>query len=367
MADLHVVRAGRGLVAGSSGRGLRLVDVSGARAPGWRILLRAMIKLGWIALSLGIFFGLRWLLDRAGRTGWPDGPGLSMGGAGRPLAFLGGMAFFAIGLRTRSLRPLHDVLSGVTWGIRERVDPPSDLEPATATRRARPAASADAGSSGVGERVGTNRLEGELGRGGMGAVYAAWDEVLHRPVAVKLITEARNASPDFLDRFEREARLAAQVRHENVAQVFGVGQDRHRPYMVLERLHGRTLQQLVEERGPLPVGEAWSYIGQAAAGLRAADRLGIVHRDIKPSNLMLTDDGVIKVLDFGISKLVVDDEPATEAYLVTEAERLRSDPAWRDCASDPHGVAAGDAALHVARAGRRPSAGLPQRHLLRSA
>ena len=248
----------------------------------------------------------------------------------RLLAFLGGVAFFAIGLGTRLRRPLYDILSGVTWGVREQVDRPSGLEPTTTIgpRRARPGAAA--GSAGAGERVGTNRLEGELGRGGMGAVYAAWDEVLDRPVAIKLITEARDASPEFLDRFEQEARLAAQVRHENVAQVFGVGQDRNRPYMVLERLHGRTLQQLVEERGPLPVAEAWSYIGQAAAGLRAADRLGIVHRDIKPSNLMLTDDGVIKVLDFGISKLVVDEDPPTEADLAAEADRLRSDPAWRD-------------------------------------
>ncbi len=301
-------------------RGLRLVDVSGARASRLRILLRAMLKLGWVAAAVAVYFGIRGLLDRAGLTGWPW----------RVPAFLAGLAVLASSVRTRSRRPVHDVLTGVTWGIRERVDRPTGLDSATTIRPVRARSETVGAATGAGERVGPNRIERELGRGGMGAVYAAWDEVLDRPVAVKLITEARDASPDFLDRFEKEARLAAQVRHENVAQVFGVGQDRHRPYMVLELLHGRTLQQRVEERGPLPVGEAWSYIGQAAAGLGAANRLGIVHRDIKPSNLMLTDDGVIKVLDFGISKLVVEDDPPTDADLAAEADRIRSDPAWLD-------------------------------------
>ena len=183
-------------------------------------------------------------------------------------------------------------------------------------------------------RIGPIRLERELGRGGMGAVYAAWDEVLQRPVAVKLITEARDASPEMLLRFEQEARLAAQVRHANVAQVFSVGHDGRRAFMVLELLRGRTLDHLIEERGSIPLGEAWSHITQAATGLQAANRLGIVHRDVKPSNLMLTDDGVVKILDFGISKLIVDEgraaEDQAEVDLAAEVDRLRSEPDWRD-------------------------------------
>jgi len=269
-----------GWTPGRRARGLRLVDVSGTRAHRGKILLRAMLKLGCIASSVAIFYGIPWLLDHAvgpmsnrpslARFEWLAG---SLGAAG----FL-----LATGLLTRSHLPLYDVLTGVTWCLREQVDPPSDFAPA-ATPGPGPVRREPAADPAIpGERVGPNRLERELGRGGMGAVFAAWDEVLDRPVAVKLITGTRDASPEVLTRFEQEARLAAQVRHENVAQVFSVGQDRHRPYMVLELVQGRTLQQLVEERGPLPLGEAWWYIIQAATGLHAANRLGIVHRDIKP-------------------------------------------------------------------------------------
>ncbi len=97
---------------------------------------------------------------------------------------------------------------------------------------------------------------------------------------------------------------------------------------------------------------------QAAAGLQSASRLGIVHRDIKPANLILTDDSVVKVMDFGISKLIVEEEELAEADLKGEADRPRSVPPLQNAAPDPHWRVARDSSLHVARASQRPATGL---------
>ena len=307
-----------------------------------------MLRFGWLASCLAIGFGFAWLFERvSGREvsewGGVPGPGFLTANPDElmkavpllwPSASLGILVYLASGLLTRSRRPPYDVVTGITWGIRSLLDPLTDPAPATATGGGPVPPEGLAGPTLSAGRIGPIRLERELGRGGMGAVYAAWDEVLQRPVAVKLITEAREASPDMLLRFEQEARLAAQVRHANVAQVFSVGHDGRRAFMVLELLRGQTLDHLIEERGSIPLGEAWSYITQAATGLQAANRLGIVHRDVKPSNLMLTDDGVVKILDFGISKLIVHEGRAAEAQaevdIATEVDRLRSEPDWRD-------------------------------------
>jgi serine/threonine-protein kinase len=112
-----------------------------------------------------------------------------------------------------------------------------------------------------------------LGQGGMGAVYAAFDTALQRPAAIKLLTASRPGDPSLVQRFEREARLASQLKHPNVAQVYGVGQVDGKPYIAMEFIAGETLQQLVERQGPLPVKEAWNYIRQAALALREASQL----------------------------------------------------------------------------------------------
>jgi serine/threonine protein kinase len=169
--------------------------------------------------------------------------------------------------------------------------------------------------------AGKYRIERLLGRGGMGAVYAAQHELLCRRVAVKLLLTDTNQNPDGLQRFLNEARAAARLDSEHVARVMEFGTlDDGVPFMVLEYLEGQDLAELLVARGPLPVSEAVDYILEACEGLAEAHANGIVHRDLKPSNLYLARgrDGTsrIKVLDFGISK-VSDDSLTPKALTST--------------------------------------------------
>jgi hypothetical protein len=149
------------------------------------------------------------------------------------------------------------------------------------------------------------RLVSPLGGGGFSEVWQAEDGVLGRNVAVKLCTPAP-AQPDQVQRFYREARTLAGLRHPNVVVVHDAGMDGGTPFVVMELLPGPSLSGLLASRGPLRVELALRYAQQAAAGLAAAHAAGVVHRDIKPGNLVLADDGTLKVVDFGIARLVSD-------------------------------------------------------------
>src|SRR5450432_2219468 len=135
----------------------------------------------------------------------------------------------------------------------------------------------------------------------MGHVYAARDRKLQRDVAIKLVGAA---TPDreALRRFSREALAAGSLQHPNVVAVFDAGEEHGRPYLVTELLRGGTLRQLLD-LGPLPLARAQSIGRQVAAGLAAAHDKGFTHRDLKPENIFITDDGWLKILDFGLVKL----------------------------------------------------------------
>jgi tetratricopeptide (TPR) repeat protein/TolB-like protein len=148
---------------------------------------------------------------------------------------------------------------------------------------------------------GRYRLERELGRGGMGWVFAARDLRLGRDVAVKLLAPGPHTDVQLL-RFEQEARAAGSLEHENILAVHDVGNERGSPYIVSELLHGGTLRERLEA-APIPARKALEYSAQLARGLCAAHQKGIVHRDLKPENLFVTEEGRIKILDFGIAKL----------------------------------------------------------------
>jgi serine/threonine-protein kinase len=167
---------------------------------------------------------------------------------------------------------------------------------------------------------GRYRILDRIARGGMSTVYAAVDERLDRLVAVKVMSAALSADPSFSDRFAREARAAARLTHLNVVSVYDQGQESgpagHHVFLVMELVEGRTLRELLRERGRLSPAEAVSIMEPVLSALAAAHRAGLVHRDVKPENILLSDDGVVKVADFGLARAVEADPSSTRTGLM---------------------------------------------------
>jgi eukaryotic-like serine/threonine-protein kinase len=155
----------------------------------------------------------------------------------------------------------------------------------------------------AGTKLDGYEILGLLGAGGMGEVYRARDPALRREVAIKVLPTFVALDPDRLRRFEQEAQTAAALSHPNILAVHRFGVSEGVPYLVSELLEGNTLRQVLQ-RGPLPVRKTIDYAVQIAHGLAAAHEQGIVHRDLKPENLSVTKDGRIKILDFGLAKLM---------------------------------------------------------------
>jgi eukaryotic-like serine/threonine-protein kinase len=142
-----------------------------------------------------------------------------------------------------------------------------------------------------------------IGTGGMGEVYRARDTRLNRDVAIKVLPGLSSTDPERLRRFEQEARAAAALNHPNILAVYQMGNFGGAPYLVSELLDGETLRDRLK-RGPLPVRKVIDYGAQIARGLAAAHEKGIIHRDLKPENIFLTKDGQVKILDFGLARLM---------------------------------------------------------------
>jgi serine/threonine protein kinase len=154
-----------------------------------------------------------------------------------------------------------------------------------------------------GARLDIYEILGLLGAGGMGEVYRARDPVLKREVAIKVLPAYFSQDPDRLRRFEQEAQAAAALNHPNILAIHQFGTFEGAPYLISELLDGVTLRQLME-RGPIPVRKTIEYGIQIAHGLAAAHERNIVHRDLKPENLFVVKDGRVKILDFGLAKLI---------------------------------------------------------------
>jgi serine/threonine protein kinase len=156
---------------------------------------------------------------------------------------------------------------------------------------------------GKGTRVGDYEIQSLLGAGGMGEVYRARDLRLRRDVAIKVLPVFVSSDPDRLRRFEQEATAAAALNHPNILAVYQMGTHQGAPYLVSELLEGETLREQIR-RGRLAVRKVIDNAVQIARGLAAAHEKGIVHRDLKPENLFVTKDGRVKILDFGLAKLM---------------------------------------------------------------
>ncbi len=181
-------------------------------------------------------------------------------------------------------------------------------------------------------RIGHYELRGLLGVGGMGEVYRAYDLRLGREVAIKVLPPAFTGHPDRLARFEREARVLASVNHPNIAAIYGVegisGEGGRVAALVLELVEGETLADRIARTGALPLGEALRSANQIVDALDAAHEKGIVHRDLKPANITVTPDGTLKVLDFGLARIEVDNPDSAETIANTTEGMFVGTPAY---------------------------------------
>lgn len=151
-----------------------------------------------------------------------------------------------------------------------------------------------------------------LGRGGFGLVFTAFDRRLKRDLAVKVLRLELAHSEAFLDRFEREAMTAAQLRHPNIVPIYTIGEKDGLAYIIMPLIKGETLQRLLEREGPLPIAETCRILTDAASAMAAAHAVGLIHRDIKPDNIMLEGaDRRVLLMDFGIAKMISTDAALT--------------------------------------------------------
>ncbi|MBK5296786.1 MAG: serine/threonine-protein kinase [Vicinamibacteria bacterium] len=155
----------------------------------------------------------------------------------------------------------------------------------------------------AGQRLGVYEIVAPLGAGGMGEVFRARDTRLGREVALKVLPEALAHDRNRLSRFEQEARAASALNHPNIVTIHDIGRESETSFIAMELVDGKTLREL-EASGPLPVRRILNIAAQVAAGLAKAHEAGIVHRDLKPDNVMVSKDGFVKILDFGLAKLV---------------------------------------------------------------
>jgi len=169
----------------------------------------------------------------------------------------------------------------------------------------------------IGSRLGPYEITAKLGEGGMGEVFRARDTKLERDVAIKVLPEAFVQDEERLRRFEREAKVLAQLNHPNIAHIYGLEASGESHALVMELVEGPTLAERLES-GPLAAEEALSLARQIAEALEEAHEKGIIHRDLKPQNIKAPVEGNLKVLDFGLAKAM---DPAAASGVQPAAPR----------------------------------------------
>jgi eukaryotic-like serine/threonine-protein kinase len=203
-----------------------------------------------------------------------------------------------------------------------------------------------------GTRIGPYEITETLGQGGMGIVFRARDVKLERDVAIKMLPEEFDSDPDRLMRFQREAHVLASLNHPHIAHIYGLEESSQSRCIVMELVEGETLADRVR-RGRMHIDDAVEVVKQIADGLEAAHEKGITHRDLKPANIKITDDGTIKILDFGLAKVFASEASAAD---------LSNSPTL-NVEATVDGMLVGTVVLHEPGTGQGQACGRTHRHL----
>lgn len=180
------------------------------------------------------------------------------------------------------------------------------------------------GAEATGRRIGPFEVRRLIGRGAMGEVWLAYDPMLEREIALKVLPLGQSLDAEAEQRLMREARAASALDHESIVRVHQLGEDAGRLFVAMEFVQGRTLAQVLQEDGPVPPRRVADLVDQVASALGTAHRAGLVHRDVKPDNLVLRPDGRVKVLDFGLVHAVMRRGPEPAAPAAPASQRTRS-------------------------------------------
>ena len=204
---------------------------------------------------------------------------------------------------------------------------------------------------------GRYRLESLIATGGMGEVWQAHDEIILRSVAIKILKQEYLSDPSFLERFRTEARLAAMVNHEGIANVFDYGEDSGSAYLVMELVPGESLAKILEREKTLSSERVLDIIAQTARALQAAHESGMVHRDIKPGNLLITPDHQVKITDFGIARVADQVSLTATGQVMGTVQYLAPEQATGKGSSPSTDIYSLGIVAYEALAGRRPFTG----------
>jgi hypothetical protein len=168
----------------------------------------------------------------------------------------------------------------------------------------------------VGSRLGKYEIQAEIGKGGMGMVYQGYDALLDRRVAVKVLAPHLVWEPGFIERFLREARSAARLKHASIVTIYDVGQQENWYYIVMEYLEGQTLAHIIRRQGALPLKQVLAFLRRLADALDYAHQSGLVHRDVKPGNIVVDSAGHVTLTDFGVARAAQETRLTTTGALV---------------------------------------------------
>ena len=178
----------------------------------------------------------------------------------------------------------------------------------------------------VGRRLSQYEILARIGEGGMGVVYKARDTRLDRAAAIKILSSAATATAEQRQRFTQEAKAASALNHPGIITIYDIASDQNVDFIAMEYVQGKTLEQMIDRRA-LTLKTALDYAVQAAQALAKAHAAGIIHRDLKPANIMVTDDGLVKILDFGVAKLTARGEEEVDTAAATVTRTMAGDAA----------------------------------------